>query len=103
LSNAIKYTDIGSITISVAALGDMAKISIIDTGRGISAQNQNLLFRKFQQAGSSLYTRDTEKGTGLGLYISKMMIEALGGKVYLEQSEEGKGSTFVFTLPFDKK
>jgi hypothetical protein len=75
-----------------------------DTGRGIPPENQGLLFRKFQQAGSSLYTRDTTKGTGLGLYISKLMIEGMGGKIWLENREIDKGTTFAFCLPIvDKK
>ncbi|HEX7259628.1 MAG TPA: ATP-binding protein, partial [Candidatus Saccharimonadia bacterium] len=70
-----------------------------DTGRGIPKDMQSLLFRKFQQAGSSLLTRDTTRGTGLGLYISKLLGEKMGGKISLENSEPGKGTTFSFSLP----
>jgi signal transduction histidine kinase len=66
---------------------------------GIPIVSQALLFRKFQQAGLSLTTRDGAKGTGLGLYISKLIVERMGGKIYLEKSQEGKGSVFCFTLP----
>jgi len=79
------------------------KVFISDTGKGIPVANQNLLFRKFQQAGSSLLTRDTSKGTGLGLYISRLIIEGMGGKIWLEKSDEGKGSTFAFCLPIAKE
>jgi signal transduction histidine kinase len=72
---------------------------VTDTGKGISIENQRLLFRKFQQASNSLLTRDSTKGTGLGLYISKLIVELSGGKISLESSELGKGSTFVFGLP----
>jgi K+-sensing histidine kinase KdpD len=58
-----------------------------------------LLFHKFQQAGNSLFTRDTTKGTGLGLYISKLMIEGMGGTIGLQYSQPGKGSAFGFALP----
>ena len=71
---------------------------VSDTGKGMSAENQQLLFRKFQQAGSSLLTRDGTKGTGMGLYISKLIIEQSGGTIALEHSELGKGSSFVFSV-----
>lgn len=102
VSNAIKYTEKGGIVINLGTDGDLVKISISDTGRGIAKEQQNLLFRKFQQAGESLLTRDTTKGTGLGLYISKMLVEGMGGSVYLENSVAGKGSTFSFELPAAK-
>ena len=76
-----------------------AHIAVSDTGKGISPEDQQLLFRKFQQAGSSLLTRDTPKGTGLGLYISKLIVEHSGGTIGLDRSTVGAGSTFVFSLP----
>ena len=75
------------------------KIRVSDTGIGISEEKQKLLFQKFQQAGEKVLARDVTRGTGLGLYISKMLAEEMGGKVYLEKSELGKGSTFGFSLP----
>jgi len=99
VGNAAKFTDKGSISIEAKVEGPLLKVYVIDTGRGISAEGQKLLFHKFQQAGSSLLTRDTTRGTGLGLYISKMMVENMGGTMALEHSEEGKGSTFSFTMP----
>jgi signal transduction histidine kinase len=65
----------------------------------MSSENQKLLFRKFQQAGSSLLTRNTSKGTGLGLYISKLIVELSGGTISLERSQLDKGSAFTFSLP----
>jgi signal transduction histidine kinase len=97
--NALKFTERGGITVGAEVLGNKVHVTVIDTGRGISDKNQNLLFHKFQQAGNSLYTRDTTRGTGLGLYISKLLVENMGGTLALEHSEEGKGTTFGFTIP----
>lgn len=99
IGNSIKFTEKGGITVAPEVLEKFLKIYISDTGRGIAPVNQNLLFRKFQQAGESLFTRDTTRGTGLGLYISKLMAEGMGGAIRLEKSEEGKGSTFSVMLP----
>lgn len=99
IGNGLKYTEKGTVSVSFSLINGSLKISVIDTGRGILPENQKLLFRKFQQAGSSLFTRDTTKSTGLGLYISKLMAEGMGGKVWLEATAPGKGSTFCFSLP----
>ncbi len=99
IGNAIKFTDRGSITVSMRSDDKFVYCSVADTGSGMSIENQKLLFRKFQQAGSSLLTRDTAKGTGLGLYISKLIVELSGGTIGLEKSELGVGSTFTFSLP----
>lgn len=98
LSNAFKFTDAGQVALSFEYEGGNIKVRIRDTGKGIKPENQNLLFRKFQQAGSSLLTRDGE-GTGLGLYIVKLLAEKMGGEAGLESSEEGQGSVFYFSLP----
>ncbi|MBI2020482.1 PAS domain-containing sensor histidine kinase [Candidatus Daviesbacteria bacterium] len=102
ISNAIKYTEKGGIELSLTTKDGFLKVSVTDTGRGIAREQQNLLFRKFQQAGESLLTRDTTKGTGLGLYIARMLMESMGGEIYLAASEVGKGSTFTFELPVAK-
>lgn len=99
IGNALKFTEDGRVTISFETKDHIIEIFIADTGRGIPVNLQSLLFRKFQQAGESLMTRDTTKGTGLGLYISKLMVEGMGGKIRLVSSEPGKGSTFSFALP----
>ncbi len=98
IGNALKFTTQGGITVRFTLDGNFVKCSVIDTGKGIPEQNQKLLFRKFQQAGSNILTRDVS-GTGLGLYISKLMVEGQGGRIYLEYSQEGKGAVFSFTLP----
>ena len=100
IGNAIKFTEEGSVTVKAQIQNDqMAKVSVSDTGRGMSQESKRLLFHKFQQTGESLLTRDTTRGTGLGLYISRLLIEEMGGQIGLSSSTVGEGSTFAFTLP----
>jgi len=98
LGNAMKFTEHGTITIDARIQGKKLKILIVDTGPGISAAEQRLLFHKFQQSTNNFTTRES-RGTGLGLYISKLLSEQMGGRISLDHSEPGKGSTFAFTLP----
>jgi signal transduction histidine kinase len=98
LSNANKYCENGTITIAGEVQDGKVLIKIIDTGKGMSNENQKLLFHKFQQAGADILTRDNTKGTGLGLYISRLLATNMHGNVVLERSEEGKGSCFVISL-----
>lgn len=98
ISNAFKFTDDGTVTVNIKPEDGTVRFRIIDTGKGIEIENHGLLFRKFQQAGSSLLSRDAE-GTGLGLYVVKLLAGIMGGTVGLEDSEVGKGSTFYFTVP----
>jgi len=99
VGNALKFSEHGSVTISAELHHDTIQVRVHDHGKGILLKNQQLLFRKFQQAGESLIARDTSNGTGLGLYISKLMIEGMGGSIFLESSAPHQGSTFSFTLP----
>ncbi len=99
VGNALKYTDKGKVTVRTHYDEKYVYVTVVDTGNGMSIENQRLLFRKFQQAGDNMLTRDTTKSTGLGLYISKLIVELSGGRLYLESSEIGKGSAFTFTLP----
>lgn len=107
VGNAMKFTEKGGVTVQIGGqfpnvpekYKNHLLVTVTDTGRGIPLPNQALLFHKFQQAGSSLITRDTTKGTGLGLYISKLMLEGMNGDVFLIQSLEGIGSTFGFVIP----
>ncbi len=99
VGNGLKFTPKGGVTLRFAAAVRNATVRVTDTGIGIPADNQELLFRKFQQAGESVISRDAPRGTGLGLYISKLMAEAMGGHIDLEQSVVGGGSTFKLTLP----
>jgi signal transduction histidine kinase/DNA-binding response OmpR family regulator/HAMP domain-containing protein len=97
ISNGIKYTPAdGAVTVCVAYQDDFVTTQVVDTGIGITRQDQARLFEKFFRADNSS-TRETG-GTGLGLAITKAILEKLGGSIWVE-SEIGKGSTFSFTLP----
>ena len=97
ISNACKYSPVeATVTITAKESARRIQIDVSDTGIGISTANQLQLFTKFFRADNSS-TREVS-GTGLGLCITKHLIEAHGGTIWVE-SEEGKGSTFSFTLP----
>ena len=97
LANAIKFTEEGSIVVTTE-INDENKNSIVvsvkDSGAGIDSEIQPHLFTKF--ASKSF------QGTGLGLFISKSIIEAHGGKMWAENNSDGRGATFYFTLPMQK-
>ncbi len=95
LSNAVKFTpDRGEIRITAMKADGDVHISVSDSGPGISPQDQEIIFQEFRQAGDD--SRKSE-GTGLGLTLTKKLVELHGGKIWVE-SEVGKGSTFSFTL-----
>ncbi len=98
ISNAIKYTHQGGVTVSHMLSEGRCLTKVSDTGTGIAPQYQGLLFRKFQQIGTAKQ-QGTSKSTGLGLYIAKTLATMMGGDIMLEKSEPGKGSTFSFWLP----
>ncbi len=102
VNNAIKFTNTGSITIEVRETDRKADISYLlfsvrDTGIGISAENLDKLFKSFSQIDSS-FTRKYG-GSGLGLIISRQLVQMMGGHMWVE-SNEGSGSLFSFILPF---
>jgi signal transduction histidine kinase len=97
LSNAVKFTPAGGrITLNARRVGAAVEISVTDTGIGIAADQQALVFEEFRQAGGD-YLRKSE-GTGLGLSLAKGFVELHGGTIRVE-SEPGHGSTFAFVLP----
>lgn len=98
VGNAIHYTPQGSITLSFEHENSSVKVYVKDTGIGIASEQQSLLFKKFQQAGENILSRDVSQGTGLGLYISKLLVDLMGGTIALEESTPGKGSTFSVTM-----
>jgi signal transduction histidine kinase len=98
LSNAIKFTKEGSITVSAERIRDdndkdeVVNVSMKDTGQGIDPEIMPRLFSKFA-------TKPNAGGTGLGLFISKNIIEALGGRIWAKNNTDGSGATFTFSLP----
>ncbi|MFA7382178.1 MAG: ATP-binding protein [Desulfurivibrionaceae bacterium] len=97
LSNALKFTsDGGSVRLSAEQEGDFFRVTVADTGIGISQENIGRLFQSFAQL-ESPYAKKYE-GTGLGLALTRKLVELHGGRIWVE-SEEGKGSSFIFTIP----
>jgi PAS domain S-box-containing protein len=96
ISNAVKFTDTGTITCRARRINGEVVISVIDTGMGIAEIDQPKVFEKFKQVSDTL--TDKPKGTGLGLPICKQIVEHHGGKIWVE-SELGNGSIFSFSLP----
>jgi signal transduction histidine kinase len=98
LSNAVKYTDSGQIDVNlnIDAEKKQCVVAIKDTGVGVPREDLNELFSKFKQLKSSDRSR---KGTGLGLVVSKGIVEAHGGEIWAESAGENLGSTFYFSLP----
>jgi PAS domain S-box-containing protein len=96
LSNAIKFTTQGAVRLNIGADGDDVLVTVEDSGIGIEDAHIPIVFEQFRQVDGSL-TR-TAGGTGLGLPISKSLVELHGGKIWVE-SEVGKGTSFHFTLP----
>ncbi len=97
LSNAIKYTERGGrIAVEMAREGACARWSITDNGIGVPEPSRPKLFEKFYRA-ENVGAMETE-GTGLGLYIVRLILERLGGRIWFEPAPDG-GSTFAFTLP----
>jgi signal transduction histidine kinase/CheY-like chemotaxis protein len=97
LSNAAKFTERGHITLRACAGDDgFVQVSVQDSGLGIAPEHQERVFEEFQQVQGDLHR--AHQGTGLGLPISKRLVELHGGRMWLE-SASGAGSTFSFTLP----
>jgi two-component system, OmpR family, sensor histidine kinase VicK len=95
LRNALKFTKEGTINVRVgrkdSPSSSEAVVSISDSGKGIDPEVMYRLFEKF--------VSKSEKGTGLGLFISKSIVETHGGKIWGENNKDGKGAMFTFTLP----
>ncbi len=102
LSNALKFTDSGTVTIRAGVsgpgrlAGEGLRVTVIDTGIGIAEEDRSRVFEKFKQVGDTL--TDRPKGTGLGLPICRQIVEYHGGVIWAEQGVEG-GSIFAFELP----
>jgi signal transduction histidine kinase len=95
ISNAVKFTDRGTIEIAIARSGPRVEVSVRDTGPGIAPESLGKLFREFVQLGS---LKQRAHGTGLGLAICKRLVDAHDGEVWAE-STPGSGSTFHVVVP----
>ena len=95
LDNARRYTDVGSITIRAAHVGDRVRVDISDTGHGISSDLSEHLFMRFTRGSDGI--NSAERGIGLGLAIARQLIERQGGMLWLDSTSE-HGSTFSLTL-----
>ena len=91
ISNAVKFTDSGSITCTARAHDDEIMVSVSDTGSGISPEDQKKIFERFKQAGDTLTGKP--KGTGLGLPICKQIVDHHQGRIWVD-SKLGEGSSF---------
>ncbi len=99
LSNAVAFTDQGRVTLTAKKVRNKILLSVSDTGRGIIASRQGIVFEKFSQLGDGL--TDKPKGVGLGLSICRLIVGYHGGKIEVE-SEPDKGSVFTMLLPVEE-
>ncbi|HET6533084.1 MAG TPA: GAF domain-containing protein [Actinoplanes sp.] len=98
LSNAVKFTPAGgTITVRVRTEGDAVAVTVTDSGIGVSPEDRDRIFESFQQGARG---PARQEGTGLGLTLSKRIVELFGGRMWLD-TKVGVGSTFGFTVPFD--
>jgi two-component system sensor histidine kinase VicK len=98
LDNALKYSpEGGTVTVGVERKHDTVEVSVADEGIGIPQADQEQIFRKFYR-GTDADTRAGQGGSGLGLFIARGLVTAMGGRIWVE-SREGEGSTFAFELP----
>jgi signal transduction histidine kinase len=98
LSNAVKFVPggTGRVRVSVGVAAGMVRVEVADNGPGLTAEECEVIFEKFRQGGNTM--TDKPKGTGLGLPISRQIIEYFGGKLWVESSP-GAGARFIFTVP----
>jgi signal transduction histidine kinase len=98
LANAAKFTTQGTITIRAQPSDGQVLVSVSDTGAGISPQDQERIFRRFERGTLENGRRTDGPGLGLGLALSREFVEMHGGRIWVE-SEVGEGSTFTFSIP----
>jgi signal transduction histidine kinase len=98
VSNAIKFTEHGEVIIQAVVSGSSLRFKVADTGVGIAPEHQVRIFERFRKV--DIGKRSIYGGFGLGLTISRNLIESLGGRIWVE-SVQNKGTTFYFTLPIE--
>lgn len=102
IGNSLKFTDTsGKVVVKLTKENDMITVHITDTGKGIKKEDLPKLFQKFGIVGNNYLQKQNSQGTGLGLYISKSIINLHGGQIWVDSDGENKGTTFSFTLKID--
>ncbi len=102
VGNALRYTpEGGAVTVSVTRRDNEIQFTVRDTGIGISSEHLQHIFDRFYRVDKSR-SRRAGGGSGIGLTIARALVEAQGGRIWVESAGEGKGSTFTFTLPIAK-
>lgn len=96
VDNALKYTPNGSVKVAVSRMGPRIRVSVSDSGVGMTSQDIENLFKKFSRAKDA--SKVNTQGTGLGLYIAKEMVEANKGKIWAESKGKGRGASFIVEL-----
>lgn len=100
IGNALKFTPAnGVVTIGFFTDGKVVEVAVKDSGVGISKEDLPRLFRKFERLDNSYVAAATSGGTGLGLYISRSLVELMGGRIWASSEGMGRGATFSFSLP----
>jgi signal transduction histidine kinase len=100
LSNALRHTpDGGRVVVEAEASGDEVTFEVTDTGTGIAPEHLERVFERFYRVDKSRSRGEARGGSGVGLAISRALVEAMGGRIWVESPGLGKGATFVFTLP----
>ncbi len=102
IGNSLKFTPRGgTIAVSAEVKNGYIETHVKDTGRGIKPEDMEKLFKKFNMLGGSFLSKQTGQGTGLGLYLSKSLVELHKGRIWVESEGENKGSNFSFSLPIE--
>jgi len=96
LANAVKFTEVGDIEVNCIQEKNFFIFSVKDSGIGIDPEHQQIIFDRFMKVDN--HRQHLYRGTGIGLFLSKQLVEMFGGKIWVE-SEVGKGSTFFFSIP----